>query len=701
MKHKTSKPTPEIETKPSPNHNTKLNTLLWLVLSYLFGYLHIYHIETLFENDKHFSHLSNLERELSFRTEMGLYYYYFKSLVVDQNLNPSNQSLASLTKKVILNDDRTEHPQTINSLQRFNLYPEIILAFFYRISNSLGFLKKMCWQVNRGDGMPPVESCEGSLEPIYFYSKSIFLLHGFSMAALFTLCWMINNKSLLSGIIGCVCYFYNHSEATRVMWSPALRESFSFPFHLVQLIALSYFIQSKTASKKALLFLTASTLVYLLPWQFAQFSLSTQTLALFLTFSLGFLSKEKLTSFIQTQTVALVLCFVLMFANRMLITSFFASLLCSIWLIVFVERFIAISAQSFLARLTKAALRLLILGLFTILFKKLVLEIVFQQQDDSHIWDILKSKFNSSYQTFDTRLYTCAREFDFLERETVEKLTSTYLLPGAGIIFVYYSLLMLKKFTMGQDKDYSEEDGLVLYNLFQLIAFTIMTALIMRLKLFWTPHLCVFASFLASNSPESMIESRLSKLSLKSWNRDKVKLGFVVFCVALMSYQGLDNIIKQHSIQGEYSNYEMEKMMVWIRGNTKRNEAFVGSMPTMANIKLSTNRPVVNHPHYEDVGIRGRTREIYSHVFGFRPVEELHSMLKNKYKASYLVLERQYCYSHPPGRKECAMFELAHLGMEKTSGYKACDLILMQDSKATKYFKRVFSEKLFNIFRVL
>ena len=68
-------------------------------------------------------------------------------------------------------------------------------------------------------------------------------------------------------------------------------------------------------------------------------------------------------------------------------------------------------------------------------------------------------------------------------------------------------------------------------------------------------------------------------------------------------------------------------------------------MPLMANVMLSTRRAIVNHPHYEDVGMRQRTRQLYQ-MYSRRSFEEYKQTLQ-KLHVKYLVLHSHWCLEEP------------------------------------------------------
>lgn len=56
--------------------------------------------------------------------------------------------------------------------------------------------------------------------------------------------------------------------------------------------------------------------------------------------------------------------------------------------------------------------------------------------------------------------------------------------------------------------------------------------------------------------------------------------------------------------QGEYSDIEQEELFEWIKKNTPEHAVFAGKMSLMANLMLSTGRPIVNNPYYESKEMR-------------------------------------------------------------------------------------------------
>ncbi|XP_014804979.1 PREDICTED: probable C-mannosyltransferase DPY19L1 [Calidris pugnax] len=658
----------------------KADSKIWLtfLLAAFAGVLHWCHITTLFENDRHFSHLSSLEREMAFRTEMGLYYSYFKIII----------EAPSFWNGVwaIMNDKITEYPLVINTLQRFNLYPEVVLASWYRIYTAfmdfLGVPTKTCWTVNRGKGLSPVESCEGLGDPASFYVAVIFLLNGLMMS-LFFIYGTYLSGSRLGGLVTVMCFFFNHGECTRVMWTPPLRESFSYPFLVLQMLLLTYILRIPNINTGSLIALCVSNIFFMLPWQFAQFVLLTQIASLFAVSIMGYIDSCKLQKILSAHMVSLVVCFILMFGNSMLLTSYYAASLVVIWGIL------ELSPKLLKSRRREVHLWVIegcawVFGTVTL---KYLTSLAFGIADDAHIGNILKSKF-IGYKDFDTLMYTCAAEFDFMEKETPVRYTKTLLLPVVLVVFgviikrtIKYLMWALSQ--AGQcEREERFNHGELVYHALQLLAYSVLAILIMRLKLFLTPHLCVMASLVCSKQ-------------LFGWLFCKIQPKTLVFAIlALMAIEGSANLQTQWNIMGEFSNLPQEELLEWIKVNTRQDAVFAGAMPTMASVKLSTLRPIVNHPHYEDAGLRARTKVVYS-MYSRKPAKEVKRELI-KLGVNYYILEESLCVSRKkPG---CSMPEIWDVEDPANSGKIPLCTLMSQDSRP--YFITVFENSNYRVLKI-
>ncbi|GFR59750.1 Dpy-19-like 1 [Elysia marginata] len=409
----------------------------------------------------------------------------------------------------IMRDNITEFPSTINTLKRFNLYPEVILGIAYRLYQSIsdfyGYRTKICWKVNRGEGMSPVSSCEVYQSDVDFTTE-------------------------------------------RKFWLPILCTS------------------------------NVSCYAYL---TFAQFALLTQTLAVFGVYVLQLIPKATFITVVAGQS--------------------------------------------------------------------------------AHIGEIFRSKF-SDFQNFHTMLYTCAKEFDFIETETLWKLLKTLLIPNAAIVLI--ALI-----------------GQLIYHTLQTLAFTAMALLIMRLKLFWTPQLCLISSLIASRQ-------------LFGWGKKEVHFAVIAGVLACMAVSGSANIKHELSIIGEFSNYPQEELVEWINGKTDKDAVFAGSMPVMATVKLCTHRPIVNHPHYEDAGLRERTKTVYT-TYSRKPVEEVKKNLQ-RLGVQYLILEDGWCRRR--SRPGCSLPEIWDLEDKENFGKEPSCMKLQK--KPGPYFKLVFANSVYQVLQL-
>ncbi|KAG1658410.1 putative C-mannosyltransferase DPY19L3 [Nymphon striatum] len=675
-----------------------VGVLVMIMVSFKFAE----YLEMLHENEYWFSNIKEVEREISFRTEQGLYYFYFKKLVRAKSFNQGFQSL--------LADNKTESGHTINVINRFNIYPEILLAYIYRYFD----LKDI-------------------IPAIFFYVKTIFSLNGLYVASIYFTTWSLCG-SWLAGLLSVGLYVLNLEDASRVNYTVPLRESFSGPFIFAQLAFFVLYLKTSKVQVRRhfyLFFFGIFTFLFTMSWQFGQFILLLQSFTLFLLTLINIVPYHQMWNIFSIEVMVLLLNYGIHYGQQMILSSLVLSFIpIAIVMAKFQLKYFENSKGCF-----KNLFLLIVTVVATVLLTAFVNSVVkdfLNIQDDNHIFKFLKAKLLfEETRDFETKLYLCNGAFNYMDLLTINRLWSRLLLPI--YIPVEVTLLLglcwccVKRWRTSKDQTRSEDESIfvkrpdlsfwILLNfMFGLLALSTL-----RMKMFWTPQMCVVASIGVTD--HKLWFSLISKLSSKArpW---LIRVICVIGCIALITtiiVRMMPVIAAQMDDLKEFWDPDTVELMGWIKTNTSSSAVFAGSMQLLAGVKLCTNRGKKGLTEVlgENLGHGPngvRTSLVYQ-LYGRKSPEEIHEILKS-IGTTHIILEDSICMA--PSHKFCRLPDIVDINngelpdsllnknppqeysdLKRVETRRFCDEIRHINLPYSKYFKKVFSNKTFRIYKLI
>ncbi|NXY46160.1 D19L3 mannosyltransferase, partial [Ceuthmochares aereus] len=655
------------------------------------GLLTSVYVATLHENDLWFSNIKEVEREISFRTECGLYYSYYKQMIQAASIQ---QGLHGLVY-----DNKTESVRTINILERMNVYQEVFLSILYRIL--------------------PIQQY---LEPVYFYIYTLFGLQAVYVIALYVTSWLLSG-TWLSGLLAACWYVTNRVDTTRVEFTIPLRENWALPFFAVQIAAITYLLRTHlqpVQERLTLVTVFIATFLFSVTWQFNQFMMLIQALALFILDCFDMLPTAKVTWLYIIQVSGLLLVCVLQFFNSMILGSLLISFNASVLIARIIQK--NLKRGGLLNRLAKLILHVLLVLCLTLVINKFMKKIL-NLESDEHIFKFLKAKFGfGATRDFDANLYLCEEAFGLLPLNTFSRLSDTllfYIYMFVLILLTVAAVIVAFRNLSGSSQvqcvEKMEECTIMLkpdaaYNLIHTVLFGCLALSTMRMKYLWTSHMCVFASF-------GLCSTEVWKLILKcirlhtSQRIHLIKYFVPIITLLYISYKFWPGIIDELSELREFYDPDTVELMNWIKSNTPNTAVFAGSMQLLAGVKLCTGRTLTNHPHYEDKNLRERTKQIYQ-IYAKRAPEDVYRILRS-FGTDYVILEDSICYERRHSRG-CRLRDL----LDRANGHimdglgenepelrpslypRFCEEIKKNLPSYTMHFTRVFQNKTFHVYKL-
>eukprot|EP00929_Paragymnodinium_shiwhaense_P049967 TRINITY_DN25191_c0_g1_i1.p1 TRINITY_DN25191_c0_g1~~TRINITY_DN25191_c0_g1_i1.p1 ORF type:complete len:1054 (-),score=237.33 TRINITY_DN25191_c0_g1_i1:561-3722(-) len=264
------------------------------------GVAHVY------ENYGYLRHLDRvpdvgLAQASAMQTENAFYYSYYNELVEAESVPEGLQE--------IIWDKRSEYPDVLNAIRRFNIYQEVVLALIYRFLRDWGIATWSSWT---------------------FFRYVILGLNGAGHSALSLLASEVSGNP----IAGATCFvlaFLNRFQISRLgnYSSSNLRELWGIPILWMQTLCLWHIIVGAgsvargRSDERPWRWFAVLTFVAIVSWQFTPFLLLLQATALYFVYLVcGFSDlRSVVASVVDVYLLALAAAAIVQFINPYLLTT--------------------------------------------------------------------------------------------------------------------------------------------------------------------------------------------------------------------------------------------------------------------------------------------------------------------------------------------------------------------------------------------
>ncbi|VEV57855.1 C-mannosyltransferase, putative [Plasmodium vinckei vinckei] len=597
------------------------------------------------------------------------------------------------------NDDRSEYPNRINALQRFNIYPEIVLGTIWRLLK-LETLFATPYNFYVYAGINKKNSKDvfyNETSWIFFERKFCFCLY---VGDYFTYIYYSQRKEGKKGY-----------DTLSVLYRYILFDiPFLYFFPLQQISALNYV---------PLLFYG---FFFLITWQFSVFILLTNIVSLFIVYLLGYEIKKEFENILIVFGLSYILSLVVTLFPRYMLYTYFPYVLVSILVtiiysdIINTENNIAFKDQKLkpiknketnkkdkslismsmnifknnsntnmtnkivegmneiqnnlfkkdkikidennitnfnILKKIKFMLKNGFISVFIFLFLRIL--IINKTKDDSHVLSLLKVRLNIGNHNFDTMIYSGGGEFKPFSKNMFNMIKETALFDYSiifVIIYSFYIIIYLKSKYIKKDTIKFNEfiTPNFIFLLIQAIFFIFLMLIIARLRVLALPLLCVISSLVGSptflNNIIFIIASPSFPLVRKL--RKAAKIMIHIICIYEWIYPFMKYFPKYeyiNIIRNEPSNLQNNLDLIsWLKINIKEGEPILADIPTSSFLRSTTNFKMILHPQYEDVGLRKRVQDYYM-LASCIPFVDAKKYYYEKYKIRYIISNIYRCAS--------------------------------------------------------